>query len=405
MQILEPPATSSSSSPERGYPPYGLTERQMRFVNLGEGLGSIAADQARRHDVDNTFPFDTFAALRQAGFLRLTLPESFGGANASPLEVMLAIERLAKGNGSVALGASMHLICVAGLAQSSGTRTPEADRILREVQHDGALINGLASEPDLGSPSRGGGFRTTATRLSGGWEISGRKTWSTLSPALTYGNVLLTVREKDGSESRGAFIVPMASDGVKLEDTWDNLSMRATGSHDVVFDRVFVPDPARLPQPPAPPGVNTNGWGLLTSAVYLGIAQAARDFTVDFARNRVPSGLGKAIAELESVQHKVARIEVLLLQARTVLYSTIEAWERYPEQRSEIAWQFAATKHLVTNHAIEVTDIALRVVGSVGLQRQHPLERYFRDVRAGLGNPPMDDVALTAIGKHALGVT
>jgi alkylation response protein AidB-like acyl-CoA dehydrogenase len=317
---------------------------------------------------------------------------------------MLALERLARGNGSVGLGSAMHLISVAGLVALGDARTPAIDRVLRDVQHDGALINGLASEPDLGSPSRGGGFRTTATRTAGGWEISGRKTWSTLAPALTYGNVQLTVREADGSESRGAFIVPMASDGVRIEDTWDNLGMRATGSHDVVFDRVFVPDSARLPQPPSPPGANTNGHGLLTSAVYLGIAQAARDFAVEFARNRVPSGLGKPIAELESVQHKVARIEVLQLQARTVLYNTIEAWERYPELRSEIGWQFAAAKHLVTNHAIEVTDVALRIVGSVGLQRQHPLERFFRDVRAGLGNPPMDDVALTIIGKHALGV-
>ncbi len=402
MQILDPPSTFSTQ-PDWGLPPYALTERQTRFANLGEGLGSIAADQAARHDVDNTFPFDTFAALRQAGFLRLTLPEIYVGAIASPLEVMLAVERLAKGNGSVALGASMHLICVAGFAAQSN-RPSAVERVLREVQHEGALVNGLASEPDLGSPSRGGGFRTTAARVDGGWEISGRKTWSTLSPALTYGTVLLTVQEADGSESRGAFLVRMDSDGVRIDDTWDNLGMRATGSHDVVFDRVRVPDSARLPTPAGPPGANANGWGLLTSAVYLGIAQAAREFTVDFARNRVPSGLGKPIAELETVQHKVARIEVLLLQARTVLYSTIAAWERYPEQRAEIAWQFAAAKHLVTNHAIEVTDLALRVVGSVGLQRQHPLERYFRDVRAGLGNPPMDDVALTLIGKHALGV-
>ncbi len=57
---------------------------------------------------------------------------------------------------------------------------------------------------------------------------------------------------------------------------------------------------------------------------------------------------------------------------------------------------------LVTNNAIDVTDQALRVVGSVGLQRRHPLERYFRDVRAGLGNPPLDDVAMGIIGRAAL---
>ena len=112
--------------------------------------------------------------------------------------------------------------------------------------------------------------------------------------------------------------------------------------------------------------------------------------------------LGKPIAELESVQYRIAQIKLLLLQARSVLYGTAELWQDHPERRVDLGWRFAAAKYTVTNNAIQVTDLALRVVGSVGLQRRHPLERYFRDARAGLGNPPIDDVALTLIGKHAL---
>jgi alkylation response protein AidB-like acyl-CoA dehydrogenase len=180
--------------------------------------------------------------------------------------------------------------------------------------------------------------------------------------------------------------------------------MRATGSHDVLFEEVFVTEELRLPQSRGLPASQVSGWNLLGSAVYLGIAQAARDFAVQFARDRVPAGLGKPISELQTVQHRVAQMELLLLQARSVLYGTAELWDKHPEQRADLDWQFAAAKYTVTNHAIDVTDQALRVVGSVGLQRRYPLERYFRDVRAGLGNPPMDDVALTLIGKHALNI-
>jgi alkylation response protein AidB-like acyl-CoA dehydrogenase len=141
------------------------------------------------------------------------------------------------------------------------------------------------------------------------------------------------------------------------------------------------------------------------SAVYLGIAQAARDFAVNYAQTRVPTGLGKPIAELPNVQARVAEMELLLLQARTLLYATARDWQNQPAEREAMGWRFAAAKYTVTNHAITITDQALRVVGSVGLQRKHPLERYFRDVRAGLGNPPMDDVALSMIGKHALGLS
>ena len=416
-RTLDPPApiavavSTSDISPETiaRFPPYPRTERQAHVIALGERLGRVAAAQADAHDKANTFPHDTFAALREAGYLALTVPEAYGGFGASPLEAMLAQERLAAGSGSVGLGVAMQFAAVAGVASSSTWPDALRDRILRDVVERGALINGLASEPELGSPSRGGGFRTVARRdgEAGHWVIDGRKTWSTLSPALAWGNVLLTIREADGTESRGQFCVPMDTPGVRIEETWDNLAMRASGSHDVVFERVVVPDEYRLQPPKGLPASQVSGWNLLTSAVYLGVAQAARDYAVRFARERVPTGLGRPIATLETVQHRIARIDILLLQARSVLYGTIEAWEaaQTPEDRDRIGWQFAAAKFSVTNHAIEITDQALRVVGSVGLKRSEPLERYFRDVRAGLGNPPMDDVALTTIGKHALGIT
>lgn len=395
--------TEPVRAPVHAHLPYPQTERQARFIALGERLGQVAAEHADEHDRNNTFPHETFAALRDAGYLALTVPIEFGGQGASPLEVMLAQEQLAKGSGSVALGATMHLGSMGGLADSRAWPPELLERIFHDVVTDGALINGLASEPELGSPSRGGGFRTTADRVPGGWTVNGRKTWSTLSPGLTYGTVLLTLRD-DGTDSRGSLLVPMASPGVRIEETWDNLSMRATGSHDVIFEDVFVPDEYRLPQSPGLPASQVSGWTLLGSAVYLGVAQAARDFAVQYAKDRVPAGLGKPIAELQTVQHRIAQIELLLLQSRSVLYGTAELWDKHPESRDQIGWQFAAAKYTVTNHAIEITDLALRVVGSIGLQRKLPLERYFRDVRAGLGNPPMDDVALTIIGKHALGL-
>ena len=415
-QTLDPPAlipvpAEPAAIPHDAvvrFPPWPRTERQEHLIALGERLGRIAAAQADAHDKANTFPHDTFAALRDAGYLALTVPEAHGGFGATPLEAMLSLERLAAGSGSVGLGVAMQLAAVAGVAASSTWPEPLRDRILHEVVTRGALLNGLASEPELGSPSRGGGFRTVARRADDGthWIIDGRKSWSTLSPALAWGNVLLTVREADGTESRGQFCVPMDAPGIRIEETWDNLAMRASGSHDVVFEGVVVPDDHRLPPPKGLPASQVSGWNLLTSAVYLGIAQAARDYAVRFAQERVPTGLGRPIATLEGVQHRIARIDILLLQARSVLYGTIAAWEAAttPEDRDRIGWQFAAAKVTVTNHAIEVTDQALRVVGSAGLKRSEPLERYFRDVRAGLGNPPMDDVALTAIGKHALGI-
>jgi len=395
---------ATTLAPSSPFPPYPKTAHQAEFMALADRLADEAAARAMAHDRAGTFPHDTFRLLQDAGYLALTVSERYGGRGATPLELMLAQERLARGDGAVALAAAMHLQIVGGLAESGAWPEPLFARLCREIVEDGALINSAASEPELGSPSRGGPYATVAVPTADGWRISGRKTWTTLSPALRYAIVLLSVEEPDGSLGRGSVLVPIPTPGLRIEETWDSLSMRASGSHDLVFDGVVVPRENRLPAPSGPPGRDPRGWSLITSAVYLGVAVAARDFAVRYARERVPSGVGAPIAEIESVQHRIAQIEILLLQARSVLYGTAEAFEQAGDERDAIAWRAAAAKYTATNHAIQITDQALRVVGSTGLSRAHPLERYFRDVRAGVGNPPLDDVALTVIGRAALGL-
>lgn len=382
-------------------PRYPKTARQAEIMALAEELAGIAAKNAPAHDQAGTFPHDTFDAIRKTPYLALTVPEESGGGGAGPLEAMLAQEILARGDGSVALVASMHLGHVAGIAVNEQWPQDLKARFFREIVEQGGLYNTAASEPGLGSPSRGGHFATRAVRDgSGGWRISGRKAWSTGAPALTWAGVGASVEEEGGELVRASFLVPMETPGVHIEETWDNMAMSASGSHDIVLDDVVVPADHRLPAAGKPEG---GPWSILTSATYLGIAVSARNWAIAFAKDRRPTALGgKAIAELEGVQARIGQMELRLLEARSVLYGTVEMWEHQPELRGELGAQFAAAKVIVTNNAIEVTDQAMRIVGSVGLQRKHPLERYFRDVRAGLGNPPLDDVAMGIVARHAL---
>jgi alkylation response protein AidB-like acyl-CoA dehydrogenase len=369
---------------------------------LADDLAQRAEMQAAAHDRENTFPFEAFGDLHESGYLALTVPQEYGGCGANALEVALAQERLARGDGAVALASTMHLVQIGMLAQSRAWPPEQFERLCREVVTEGALINAAASEPDLGSPSRGGLPNTTATRTATGWRLHGRKSWASLAPALRYFVVMATVQEEGLAARRANILVPAGTPGLHIEETWDNLGMRATASHDIVLDNVELAKEAIRPEAGPQPAEDARLWSVVTGAVYTGIATAARDFAVNYARERRPSGLPGPIAELQTVQHRIAEIELLLLQSRAVLYNTAEAWLAHPEHHARLAWQLAAAKYLATNNAIKVTDLALRVVGSAGLSRALPLERYFRDVRAGLGHPPMDDAALTAIGRAAL---
>lgn len=385
--------------------PFPKTERQAECMALADRLAAVAAERAPGHDREGSFPMESIAALRASGYPALTVPKEFGGWGADPLELALAQERLARGDGSVGLSSWMHLGLIARQATTRTWPAPIFERLCREVVEEGALINAAASEPTLGSPSRGGLPSTTAVRKPDGWLINGRKSWTSLAPALKYAVVMATVEDDGQPPRRANFLVPMATPGVRVEPTWDTIGMRGTGSHDVVLEDVLVPLDVRLPGEEAPGVGDPRGWNVGSGAVYTGIAVAARDFAVEYARGRRPSGQqGNSIAEYQTVQHRIAEIEMLILQSRSIVYGTAEAWVERPELRNDLAWQVNASKYVATNNSIRVTDLALRVVGSAGLARGLPLERYFRDARAGLGNPPMDDIALTLIGKGALGI-
>jgi alkylation response protein AidB-like acyl-CoA dehydrogenase len=141
---------------------------------------------------------------------------------------------------------------------------------------------------------------------------------------------------------------------------------------------------------------------LCFSAVYLGIGQAACNTACHYAQERVPTALGKPIATLPPIQRRIGEMDVALSAARAYLHQTACMWIEQPEQRHTMSPRIAAAKYLCTNAALAATDQAMRVAGGVGLTRKLPLERYYRDARAGLAHPPNDDTALELIGRSLL---
>ena len=264
--------------------PFPKTERQAEFMELAERLAVIAHQHAAQHDREGSFPFETYDVIRASGYLALTVPEALGGRGANPLELSLAQERLSRADGSVGLSSWMHL---GTIARQSVTRTwPDEvfQRVCRDIVERGALINSAASEPAMGSPSRGGLPATTATRVEGGWLLNGRKSWASLAPALDYIIVMTTVEDPGEPPRRANFLVTAPTPGLRIEPTWDTVGMRATGSHDIVLEDVFASDGARLPTEEAAGSGDPRIWTVVSGAVYLGIGVAARDFAVDFAR-------------------------------------------------------------------------------------------------------------------------
>ncbi len=385
--------------------------RQQRFVALAAELAVRFAARTNEHDRVGTFPFENYADLHEAGYLRLIVPREYGGEGASLFEMVLAQEQLARGDGATAMAVDMTIHLIGRLAETR--QWPEAvfAPICRSIAETGALINAAATEPELGSPSRGGLPATTATPTTGGWLINGRKQFVSMAPVLRY-FVVSVALPPSPAVPQGATanaIVQAGSPGLRLEDTWsDALSLRSSGSYDVVLENVFVPaewlvDQQPLGSPPAQKTPVQMAWFSLTlSAVYLGIGQAACDVACAYARERSPTALGKPIATLPNIQRRVGEMQVMLSAARAVLHQSAQAWDEQPAQRATLVPQIATAKYLCTNAAVTVSDQALRIAGGFGLTRKLPLERFYRDARAGLTHPPSDDATLELVGKAAL---
>jgi alkylation response protein AidB-like acyl-CoA dehydrogenase len=360
------------------------------------GLTAAFAATAGQHDREAGFPTANFAALREAGLLALTAPRRLGGLEADLPTALKVVSAVARGEPATALVLVMQYLFHASVEGRSGWPVHLKQRVIGEAITDGALINALRVEPDLGTPARGGLPATIARRTPEGWRISGRKIYSTGSTALTW--FVVWARSDDAEPLVGGWLVRADTPGITIEETWDHLGLRASASHDIIFEDVLVPlDHALDPQPagaPPPYPASFAAWSaVLTAAIYDAQARAARDWLVDFLANRKPANLGAALSTLPRFQEAVGDIDGLLLSNDVLLAAAA---------RGEVGGVEASlVKHLVTENAISVVEKALKLTGNPGLTRHNPLERHHRDVLCGRVHTPQSDVVLTSAGKAA----
>lgn len=368
-------------------------------VEVARALAQEFATRADEADRLGCLPVEDVQALKDSGYLSISIPQALGGQGLSLKECLEAHLELAQGSASTAIVAGMTLH-IFGSARENNPWTQAAyERLCRAVVNEGALVNSVASEPLLGSPSRGGLSATVAKPYEGGWLINGHKTWTTGGRRLTHMLVRVTIEEESA-----VLLVLQDTPGVEWVETWrDSLSLRASDSHDVYFKDVFVPDDHLCSRGAPKTQPSPNAWfPMIMSAVYLGAAIAARNTVIQYALERVPTALGKPIATLPKIQRQIGEIDLLLQAAQALLFSAAGQWTGDQAAAKKVYPLVVAAKYQVIEAAGEATDKALQVAGGSSITKALPLERHFRDVRAGSMQPPSGDTALEIIGRHAI---
>ncbi|UOQ91681.1 acyl-CoA dehydrogenase [Halobacillus shinanisalinarum] len=373
-------------------------ERQHRLIKKASIIAGEARSHGKETDRDAAFSDQTLKVIKQEKYPSFSLPAKYGGEDLSLYEFLLLQETIAEGDGSTALSMGWHLGIMMELSEDNPWKKEAFERLAHEVANEQKVVNRIASEAATGSPTRGGVPETTAVRRNDRYVLSGRKTFASMADHLDYYIVSAYVEDLDNV---GWFLVDRHQPGLHVDKTWDTVGMRGTESDDLVLDQVEVSvnDLVEIKGKAKP---SPKGWLLHIPACYLGIAMAARNSSIEFATTFQPNSLDTTISEIGHIRDKVGEMEWKLMQAHSFMYSTARKWDEEPEKRSEMGAELAAVKLAVTNTANEVVDLAMRIAGGRGLSKQQPFERYYRDVRAGLHNPPMDDAVVSMLAGKAL---
>ena len=367
------------------------------FTGLPRVVDLLAA-RAEEHDRDACFPYQGIEVVHDAGLLTLTVSERHGGAGAGLADTVRVLMELGRGDPSVALVTALTLLVHARQGRTSPWPEAVYADLLADSVRGPALVGVFGQDDGTDSaPGSAGTAAVTARRGDGCWLLTGCESGVAGAEALAW--MVVTARTDEEQPGEGVFLVQGDTPGVQVEPTWDQLGLRATASHDVVFEDVEVGDDAvvRLGARRADDDLFDRAWtDLALPAVYLGVARAARSWLVRALRPVLPDGRlpsGQLQAAVGSIEVELTAAEELLLAlARGVDEGSPDALRRS-----------AAGRIVATRSAVSVVEQAVALSGGAGLSRAHPLERHFRDVLHARGHARPEHELLAEAGRQALG--
>lgn len=388
-----------------------LNERQVTLVERAARLSDDFATRAEQHDREGSFPYENFEAMHESGYMKQCLPAAFGGEDVTLEELCLTQERLAWGDASTALGANMHSFFCGVMAEGfrQDSSDPRWPMLFTMVSQGKTTLGGAISERDSSDPLN---FPSgTVERVEGGYKLNGTKVFGSntpVSPMLFFSGLL----EENGEKKVLSFQVPKGTPGAQVIEDWDTLGMRATGSYTTVFKDCVVPEMFKTNETPygGAFGVDAFQAAFLcwfeptVASVYTGIAAAAMKLAREFVmtRTRLPFG---EVKHYPSVQYGMAEMVIGVESAKSFIRRTAQRLGT-PDRRGPDDIALAVTtKVFATEQAARAVDTAMQVVGGGAFFKRSPLERMYRDVRAGKIHPPSHYDALEIIGKNALGIT
>jgi alkylation response protein AidB-like acyl-CoA dehydrogenase len=306
----------------------------------------------------------------------------------------LFAEELARGSLSLAAAVAMQSLMGTYFVFKYGAEDLRRRYLVPALRGDLVATFAL-TEPNAGSDVAS--ITTRAERRGEGWVLRGTKTWVTNAPVADLLTVAAKTSGERGLKNIALFLLDRATmRGITVGKKIDKMSVRASETGEILLDDVEVPAAHLL-------GGDTGGvdkiGGILaeirgmTAALSVGLARAAYDAALRYARERV--AFGKPIVEHEAIAFKLADMVTSLHAAALMTYQTAGAIE----QGRPVTREAAMAKLFASEMAVRVTDEAARIFASYGLAMEYPVQRYFRDARFLLPGGGTSEILRLVIGR------
>jgi len=361
------------------------------------------------YDRDNVFFQEDFDELKELGYLKLAVPTELGGGGLNLAEMSKETRRLGKHAGATALALNMHIYWTGIAADLWRSGDKSLEWILKKAV-DGEVFSAGHAESGNDLPLLVS--TTNAERVDGGYKITGKKSFGSLSPVWTWMGIhAMDTGDPEAPKVVHAF-VPRNAEGLEVVENWDVLGMRATQSHDTHFDGVFVPDEniARV-VPAGAAGIDQFviaifAWALIGFGnIYYGMAERAIEMTVASLKKRTSLALTRSYAYHPDFQRSLAEMVIEFEGIGPHIEKIADDWCNGVDYGAEWGLKIVAAKFRAVEGSWKIIDTALDLAGGIGIFKASGMEQLWRDGRLGRIHPASGAVTREFVAKTALGIS
>jgi len=364
---------------------------------VAEFVDTDVSPRVAEMETRGEWPVDLFKRMGELGYFGLRYPKKYGGAGADSVMFAIFLEETARGYMSLAAAAMMQCLMGTNFIYRFGTESQRERLLVPAIR--GEKIGTIAMT-EAGAGSDLGAITTRAVREGDSYILDGSKTWITSATRADFFTVAAKTNPdpKVGFKGIDMFLVEKGTPGLTVGKKLHKVGVVASETSEITLNQVRVPKENLFG--------GKEGFGfaalremlneirVMTGALGLGLARAARDESIKYAQQRM--AFGKQIGDFQAIQHKLADIETSIELSRLMVH--YGAW--LIDQKMPCNKQAAIAKYYATEAAVKAADEATRIFGAYGMAMEMAPQRFFRDGRFLLYGGGTSEILRNIIAKE-----